>query len=88
MPEHPLDECPNAVAPLWPCNQQAIAIYAQVGTPFVADFHLGEYYLRRLTGSMDPHEHALLMRCMAIMHRAVTAQAGETDGQAPDRNRR
>lgn len=79
MPEHPLDECPNAIAPLWRCNQEVVAIYQQIAAQFVVDLHVGSVVFERLTQGCGQDETRTLLDQLALIH-ATTATRREPDG--------
>lgn len=78
MPEHPLEECPNALAPLWTCNQRPVAIYYQVATGFAADLHVGGLILSRALAGMTGEEIDLTLRQLAMIHASFNPPPNRT----------
>lgn len=78
MPEHPLDECPSAIAPLWPCNYHALRVYALIATGLSADLHIGAATWAGITADLSPDEAALLLQQCNLIHASAVKRHGKT----------
>lgn len=67
MLEHPVEECPNAIAPLWHCNYEALEWYGQIATGFAADLHVGGLMFERLLCDR-PETDRLMLRKLTMIH--------------------
>lgn len=78
MPEHPLDECPNAIAQLWACNYDALRFYEMIATGLSADLHIGAATWTSLTRHHSPDEVEVLLKACNLIHAAAMKRHGQT----------
>ncbi len=58
----------EAIATLWPENQEAWTLYRRTMTRFAHDMHLSELLLKRLTKDLDDEALTDLMTRLAIIY--------------------
>lgn len=78
MPEHPLEECPNVIAPLWPCNYEALRLYELIATGLSADLHIGAATWFSLTHHRSPEEAEVLLKACNMIHASAVKRHGQT----------